>query len=188
MKTRPLTILLTMLAGWLNWQQQDVIEYLMTENGILKEKLGKKRIILNDSQRRKLAILARNIGWKTLNEICTVFSPDTILKWHRKLVAQKYDGSQCKKYGRPQITSELRELIIKIAKANRDWGYIRIQGQLKYLGYKVSCKTIGNILKKYGLEPQPSRTRKITWREFIKSHWESLSAIDFFTSATCRSF
>ena len=182
MKTRPLTILLTMLAGWLNQQQQDVIEYLMAENGILKEKLGKKRIILNDNQRRKLAILARNIGRKTLSEICTVFSPDTILKWHRKLVAQKYDGSQCKKYGRPQITSELRELIIKIAKANRDWGYIRIQGQLKYLGYKVSCKTIGNVLKKHGLEPQPSRTRKITWREFIKTHWESLSAVDFFTT------
>ena len=104
------------------------------------------------------------------------------MKWHFKLVAMKYDGSQHrKKYGRPQITDELRNLIIKIAKANRDWGSIRIQGQLKYLGYKVCPKTISNVLKKYGLEPDSDRKRQTTWNEFVKSHMQSLAAIDFFS-------
>ena len=100
-----------------------VIEYLKTENVILKEKIGKKRIILNDDQMRKLAILGKNIWRKGLNEICNVFSPDTILKWHRALIAKKYDGSKNRKYGRPQISEELKNIIIKVAKANRGWGY-----------------------------------------------------------------
>ena len=175
-------MLLAMMAGWLNRHQQDMIDYLKVENAILKEKLGKKRIILSDDQKRKLAVLAKNIGRKALSGICGVFSPDTLLKWHRILVARKYDGSKCRKFGRPQISEKLRRLIIKMAKANRDWGYPRIQGQLKYIGYKVCTKTIGNILRKEGLEPQPSRKRQITWKEFIKSHLESLVAIDFFTT------
>ncbi|HBG26292.1 MAG: hypothetical protein A2Y10_13290 [Planctomycetes bacterium GWF2_41_51] len=79
MKTRPMTILLVMLAGWINRHQQDMIEYLKAENAILKEKLGKKRIILSDQQRKTLAVLAKKIGRKALDEICCIFSPETIL-------------------------------------------------------------------------------------------------------------
>jgi putative transposase len=182
MKIRPWTMMLTMLAGWVNQHQQDVIEYLKAENAILKEKLGKKRLILSDEQRRKLAVLARKITRKGLDEICGIFSPDTLLRWHRELVAKKYDGSRSRKLGRPRISEKLRNFIIKMAKRNRDWGYTRIQGQLKYLKFNVGVNTIGNILKKEGLEPQPDRRRKTTWSEFIKAHWQSLSAIDFFTS------
>jgi len=180
MKLRPWTMMLTMLAGWINQHQQDVIEYLKAENAILKEKIGKKRIILSDEQRRRLAVLAKKIARKGLDEICGIFSPDTVLHWHRDLIARKYDGSKCRKYGRPQISEEIRKLIIKMAKKNRGWGYPRIQGQLKYLKFEVSVRTIANILKKEGLEPQPDRQRKTTWAEFIKCHWKSLSAIDFF--------
>jgi hypothetical protein len=182
MKTRTWTVFLVMLAGWINRHQQDMIEYLKAENAILKNRIGKKRIILSDQQRRTLAVLARKISYKALSEICSVFSPDTLMKWHRELIAKKYDGSKCRKHGRPQISEELRNHIIKMAKKNRGWGYTRIQGQLKYLGYKVCPKTIANILKKEGLEPQPDRQRKTTWAEFIKCHWKSLSAIDFFTT------
>jgi hypothetical protein len=186
MKTQPLAVLLAMMAGWLNRHQQQAIEYLKAENSILRDELlkatGKKRILLNDSQKRRLAILGRGLGRKLLGEICTVFSPASIMKWHFKLVAMKYDGTQHrKKYGRPQITDELRNLIIKLAKANRDWGSIRIQGQLKYLGYKVCPKTISTILKKHGLEPDPDRKRQTTWNDFVKSHMQSLAAIDFFS-------
>ncbi len=97
MKTKPMVMLLTMLAGWINRQQQEVIDYLKAENSILREELqkatGKKRIILNDSQRRRLAILGRKLGRKLLGEVCCSFSPDTLMMWHRKLVARKYDGS-----------------------------------------------------------------------------------------------
>ncbi len=93
MKIRPWTMILTMLAGWINQHQQDVIEYLKTENAILKEKIGKKRIILSDEQRRKLAVLAKRIGRNGLSEICGIFSPETLMRWHRMLIARKYDGS-----------------------------------------------------------------------------------------------
>jgi len=171
-----------MLAGWINRNQQDMIEYLKAENKILREKLGKKRLLLNDDQRRRLAVLGKKLSRKALTEICEVFSPDTILRWHRMLIAQKYDGSKRRGMGRPQISDELRNAIIEVARDNRDWGYIRIQGQLKYLGYRVTTATIGRVLKKAGLEPQPDRRRKTSWKEFIQAHWQSLTAIDFFST------
>jgi hypothetical protein len=81
MQSKPLAMLLVMLAGWVNRQQQDVIDYLKEENKILREKLGKTRIILNDDQRRRLAIKGKTLGRRLLEDICCVFSPDTILKW-----------------------------------------------------------------------------------------------------------
>ena len=168
MKLRPWTMMLTMLAGWINQHQQDVIEYLKAENAILKEKLGKKRLILSDEHRRTLAVLAKKISRKALDEICGIFSPETLLKWHRDLIARKYDGSKCRKYGRPQISDELRKLIIKLARQNRGWGYPRIAGQLEYLGFIVCPRTIASILAKEGLEPQPDRAKKTTWAEFVK--------------------
>ena len=83
MQTRPWTMLLMMLAGWLNRHQQDVIEFLKAENEILREKLGTKRILLNDHQKMRLAHLAKRLGRKVLTEACTAFSPDTLLKWYR---------------------------------------------------------------------------------------------------------
>jgi hypothetical protein len=86
---QPWQFYVVILAGWINRQQQDVIEYLRTENQVLKEKFGKKRILLSDDQRRRLAIKGRILGRKRLEEVGTLFTPDTILRWHRQLVAQK---------------------------------------------------------------------------------------------------
>ena len=77
MPAKPLTILLVMLAGWINRQQQSVVDYLMEENKVLREKLGKKRILLNNDQRRRLAIRGRQLGRRLLGDICCIFSPDT---------------------------------------------------------------------------------------------------------------
>ena len=85
------------------------------ENEILREKLGTKRVILNDNQRMRLARLGRRLGRKVLSEACCAFSPDTILMWHRKLIARKYDGSGNRKGGKKRITPELEELIIMFA-------------------------------------------------------------------------
>ena len=84
---QPWQILLLVLAGWINKHQQDVLEYLLAENRILREKLGKKRILLNDHQRRRLAIKGKILGRKALSDICTIVTPETILRWHRTLVA-----------------------------------------------------------------------------------------------------
>ena len=183
MQTKPLTILLLMLAGWINRQQQEMIEYLKEENKILREKLGGKRLLLTDRQRRRLAILGKKLGREFLGQVCCAFSPDTLLKWHRKLVAKKYDGSKNRsKYGRPRISDELKQFIIDMAKDHKHLGCRKLHGYLKYLGLKVSPATINRILREHGIEPSPQKPERTSWNEFIKAHWESLAAIDFFTT------
>ena len=178
----PWQILLLFWAGWINRQQQNAIEYLITENRILREQIGKKRILLNDEQRRRLAIKGKILGRKVLEEICSIVTPETILRWHRKLVAQKWDYSKCrKKAGRPRTDEETIELLMQMARENPTWGYNRIQGALANLGHEISDTAIGNILKDYGIEPAPERKKRTTWKSFIKAHWDVLAAIDFTT-------
>ena len=88
---RPWQLLLLILAGWINRDQQDAIEYLLTENQVLREKLGKGRILLNDGQRRRLAVKGKVLGRKSLGKLAKIVRPDTLLRWHRELIARKWD-------------------------------------------------------------------------------------------------
>jgi transposase InsO family protein len=170
------------LAGWINRHQQEAIDYLRTENQVLKETHGRRRILLNDDQRRRLAVKAKVLGRRRLEEIGVLFTPDTILRWHRRLVAQKWDYSDRRKVGRPPVSQEIVGLVLRLAKENVTWGYDRIQGAIANLGLKVSDQTVGNILKKHGIEPAPERKRQTTWRTFLRAHWDCLGAIDFTTT------
>src|SRR5215831_11307359 len=123
----PLGFLAAMLAGLAGERQQHAIEYLREENRILREQLGGRRIRFTDSQRIRLADKAKSIGRKALEEIATLVTPATLLAWHRKLIAQKYDGSAKRRAGRPRIVEDIRKLIVRMAKENRSWGYTRIQ-------------------------------------------------------------
>ena len=102
--------------------------------------MGKKRILLNDDQRRRLAVKGNVLGRKVLGEIGTLFTPDTILRWHRQLVAAKWDYSQRreKKPGRPPTPEEITQLVLQMARENPSWGYDRIVGALANLGHEVS--------------------------------------------------
>lgn len=178
----PWQFYVVILAGWIHRQQQQVIHYLRTENQVLKETHGPKRILLNDDQRRRLAVQGKILGRKRLEEVGTLFTPDTILRWHRMLVAKKWDYSQRRQSpGRPRVQKEIVDLILRFARENLSWGCDRIQGALANLGHKVSDQTVGNILKQHGIEPAPDRKRLTTWNTFIKSHWDVLAAIDFTT-------
>ena len=176
---QPWQLLSVIVAGMLNEQQQQIIEYLREENRVLKEQLGGKRLCLNDDQRRRLAAKGRLLGRKILGEICTIVTPDTILRWHRNLIARKYDGSANRRPGRPRIMQEIRRLVVRMASENPGWGYLRIEGALGELGHRVSRTTIANILKEHGLEPAPRR--HTPWRVFLNAHWKSIAATDFFT-------
>lgn len=143
--------------------------------------MGNKRLRLNDNQRRRLAAKAKKLGRRILCEVATIVTPETLLAWHRKLIANKYDGSEHRGPGRPRSGDEIEELIVRMAGENRDWGYRRIQGALDNLGHEVARGTIANILKQNGLEPAPERNRKTPWKEFLRQHWEVLVAADFFT-------
>ena len=112
-----------------------------------------------------------------------IVKPETILAWHRTLVAQKFDGSQQRQSpGRPTIDQELEALIVRIAQENRSWGYDRIVGALANLGLTVSDQTVGNVLKRHGIAPAPERKTTTTWKEFIRTHMDVLVATDFFTA------
>jgi putative transposase len=179
---QPWQLLLSIFAGWINDEQQLRIEYLRTENQVLKEKLGKKRILLNDDQRRRLAVKGKVLGRKLLEEIGTLFTPDTILRWHRLLVAQKWNYAEKRgNVGRPATPQEVVDLILQFARENPTWGYDRIADALANVGHKVSDQTVGNVLKGHGLEPAPERKRTTTWSTFLKAHWDQLAAIDFTT-------
>ena len=124
----PWQLYLVILAGWIHRQQQEVIEYLRTENQVLKEKLDTKRILLSDDQRRRLAVKGKILGRKRLEEVGTLFTPDTILRWHRMLVAKKYDYSERRqKVGRPVLSEEVVQLVLQMARENPSWGDDRHQ-------------------------------------------------------------
>jgi putative transposase len=157
-------------------------EYLVTENRMLRNQI-KGRIRLSDGERKTLAEIGQKLGKQVLAEVANIVKPDTILAWHRKLVAQKFDGSsQRKAPGRPTIDQELEALVVRIARENRSWGYDRIVGALANLGYTISDQTVGNILKRHGLPPAPERQTTTTWKAFIRTHMDVLVATDFFTA------
>ncbi|MBM4091488.1 MAG: hypothetical protein FJ276_18990 [Planctomycetes bacterium] len=133
-------------------------------------------------QRRRLAVKGKNLGRKQLEQIGTLFTSDTILRWHRVLVANKWDNSnQRNKAGRPRVRPEIVGLVVRFAKENFTWGYDRIQGALDNVGYPIPDQAVGNVLKQHGIEPAPDRRRQTTWKMFIKPHWDVLAAIDFTT-------
>jgi transposase InsO family protein len=165
----------------MNQRQQQVIEYLVEENRVLREQIGNRRMRFNDDQRCRLAAKAKKLGRKILAQIATIVMPETLLAWHRKLIAQKYDGSANRPPGRPRTLNEISDLVVRMAEENRTWGYRRIQGAIANLGHILAHATIANILKGHGIEPAPERTRKTTWKEFLSRHWDQIIATDFFT-------
>jgi putative transposase len=156
--------------------------YLQAENRILRQQIH-GRIQLMDGDRKALAELGQQLGKKALEEIATIAKPNTILAWHRTLADQKVDTSEPYTFvGRPRIGKELEDLVVRMARENRSWGYDRIVGALANLGYRISDQSVGNILKRHGIPPAPVRKTTTTWKEFIRIHMAVLGATDFFPS------
>ena len=141
------------LAGWVNRQQLQIIEYLEAENRVLRERLGVRRIRFTDAERRRLARKAYAIGRKALEQISSVVTPETLLRWYRQLVAQKWTYANLRGPGRPHLMRRIAELVLRMACENPSWGYTRIQGALSNLGHEVGRGTIANILKENGIDP-----------------------------------
>ena len=176
---QPLQLLLVSVAGWMGRRQQEVIEYLVEENRVLREQLGGRRLRLTDDQRRRLAAKGKTIGRRALDRFATIVTPDTIMRWHRKLIAMKWTY-ETKRVGRPGLMKAIKALIVRLATENSNWGYCRIQGELKGLGHRVAPTTIANVLKENGIKPAPDRPS--SWRTFLKAHWGQIAATDFFSA------
>ena len=156
-------------------------EYLVTENRILRNQI-KGRILLTDPERISLAEIAKGLGRKALEDVAQMVKPETILAWHRRLIAKKFDGSKNRARVKvPSTAEEIEALVLQLARENRNWGYRRIAGALSNLGHDVSHQTVANLLKRHDIAPAPERGRRMSWREFIRSHMEVLAAVDFFT-------
>lgn len=117
----PFRFVLIALAGWMNHRQYQVIDYLREENRVLREQLGDRRLRFNDDQRRRSAVKAKALGHRLLEEMTPIVTWETLLTWHRKLIAQKYDGSSRRSPGRPRTGAEIEALVVRMAGENRDW-------------------------------------------------------------------
>src|SRR5438105_3297314 len=178
-----LHVLIAMVAGWLQCHQQQVITYLIEENRVLKAQLGGRRLRLTDTERRRLAALAYPLGRKRLKEVASLATPDTLLRWYRRLIAEKFDGStQRRPCGRPRVAEEVEQLVVQMAADNPTWGYRRLQGALANLGHHIDKLTVRNILRRHHIDPAPQRRQAgMSWSQFLTMHWEVLAATDFFT-------
>jgi transposase InsO family protein len=173
--------LLTYVTGLVNQELLLQNEYLAAENRVLRAHLP-PRLRLSDPERSTLAEIGKRLGRKALAQVACVAKPATILAWYRRLIASKFDGSKRRRNpGRPRIAPELEALIVEMARENSGWGYDRIVGALANLGHHLSDQTVGNVLRRHGIEPAPRRSQNTTWREFIASHMAVLAGIDFFT-------
>ena len=127
--------------GWLDEPAPTAPDRLSHRGeSVLREQIGGRRMRFNDVQRRRLAAKAKKVGRKLLAEVATIVTPETLLAWHRKLIAQKYDGSSFRTLGRPRTETEITALVVRMAEENRSWGYRRIQGALADLGHTVAHK------------------------------------------------
>ena len=163
----PLYVVLACLSGWINREQRRLIEYLQAENQILRSLVPGKRLRLDDDQRRGLAEKAKAAGRKALLTIDTIVTPDTLLRWHRQLIAQKWTF-QRESPGRPPIAKEVAELVVKLARENPTAGYDRLAGMMANLGHQLSDNTVKSILKQHGLEPAHSASGFQPGRRFSK--------------------
>ncbi len=159
-------------------------KYLLAENQIMKAVLTRegKRLKFTDEQRKQLAEKGKSLGTR-IYEVASIVTPATILRWHRQLIAKKFDSSNVRKRGRPKTPREIAELAVNMALKNPAWGYIRIAGAIRNLGIKISGSTVANILKEKGINPSGDRNHGgMSWSDFIRIHKDTLWATDFFTA------
>ncbi len=109
-----LHFLIVTAAGWLNRRQEDLIDYLREENRVLREQLGGRPLRLTDAQRRRLAIRGQKLRRRVMTHVAGIVTPDTILRWYRRLIAQKYDGSARRRPGRPMTPQAIAELVVRM--------------------------------------------------------------------------
>lgn len=173
--------LTVLFAGWLNRHQQRVLEYLREENRVLKRQLGRRKLRLTDEDRIRLAVRGVALGRGLLDEFASIVTPETVLRWHRQLVAKKWTFLS-RQPDRKLLMQRIAELAVRFARENPSWGYDRIQGALKNLGHVVAPNTIKRILKKHGIDPAPERAKRTTWRQFLRTHADSIAAGDFFST------
>ena len=150
----------------------------------------KQPIRPNRAEKATLALLTAQLKKNTkrtirqLGDVIRIVRPETVIRWHRELVRRKWAQPSKKKAGRPKINHSTESLIVRLARENLRWGYYRIEGELKKLGFIASLTTVRNVLDRNGILPAPVRYGSIGWKTMMKHYKDQLIACDFFTIET----
>ncbi|MSR47410.1 MAG: transposase [Planctomycetes bacterium] len=156
-----------------------MLEYVREENRVVKQRLGRRKLRLTDDDRVRLAVRGVAVGRGLLEEFASIVTPETILRWHRQLVAKTWTVPSWQPDWK-LLMQLIAELAVRFARENPSWGYDRIQGALKNLGHVVAPNTIKMILKRWGIDPAPERAKRTSWRQFLRTLAASIAAGDFF--------
>ncbi|MFF1399980.1 integrase core domain-containing protein [Streptomyces sp. NPDC058287] len=146
---------------------------------VLERQLGTQKTRFSPSDRAFLAALLHRLPRDVLRGLRLLVRPDTVLRWHRDLVARRHAAvSRPKRPGRPRTVHSIRVLVLRLARENPNWGYQRLHGELLVLGVKVAASTVWEVLKEAGIDPAPQRSAS-TWADFLRSQADALLACDF---------
>jgi hypothetical protein len=176
--------------GRLPDREKDLEILILRHQLDILERKQKIPINPNPAEKMTLAVLTHKLKQITnrstnqLRDTLRIFQPVTVLKWHRELVRRKWTNKHKIRGGRPKISQETEDLIVRLAKENPRWGYGKIEGELLKLGTKVSPTTIRNILNRHGIVPAPNRNGSIGWGHLMSHYKEQILACDFFTLET----
>lgn len=151
---------------------------------VLERQLSGQRVRFAAGDRAFLAALLHQLPKDALRRIRLLVRPDTVLRWHRDLVARRHAAqSRPKRGGRPRTVHSIRALVLRLARENPNWGYRRLHGELLVLGVKVAASTVWEILQEAGIPPAPQRASS-TWADFLRSQADALLACDFLETVT----
>jgi transposase InsO family protein len=167
-----------------DWDKDAEILALRHQITVLQRQLGGHRVQFTPYDRAFLAALLHRLPSEPLRRVQLLVRPDTVLRWHRDLVARRHAAaSRPKRSGRPRTVHSIRALVLRLARENPSWGYRRIHGELLVLGIQVAASTVWEMLKDAGVNPAPERASS-TWADFLHSQADALLACDFLETVT----
>ena len=170
MGTEAVRFLALWMAGWVNSGQLEVIDFLQEETACSASSSAAGACGSPDDQRQRLAVKGRIVGRRQLTEFAGLVTPNTILRWYRELIARKYDGSARRRTGRPTVAADVEQLVVRMATENPSWGYTRLVGALDNLGLQIGRNTVKRVRRRHGLEPAPTRGKRMPWKTFLRTH------------------
>jgi len=151
---------------------------------VLQRQLGTQKPQFDPGDRALLAALLHRLPMETLRGLRLLVRPDTVLRWHRDLIARRHAaGSRPNRPGRPRTLRSIRVLVLRLARENPSWGYRRLHGELLVLGVKLAPSTVWEILREAGIDPAPERSSS-TWADFLRSQAGAMLACDFLETVT----
>ncbi|HEV7579604.1 MAG TPA: integrase core domain-containing protein [Mycobacterium sp.] len=151
---------------------------------VLERQFDGQKVPFAPADRAFLAALLHRLPRDVLRRVRLLVRPETVLRWHRNLVAQRHAAvSRPRRAGRPRTVRSIRALVLRLARENSGWGYRRIHGELLVLGIKVAASTVWEILNDAGIDPAPQRT-STSWADFLRSQAQAILAADFFETVT----